>query len=217
MACLKEIVLPETGISSAFYASDIVCALVLNLNTPLLDSNLWTLWNSKQQMCSNLSVLMLWYHFPLCFSSCTCFSHRTWLTEVSLCQPFPSVYIAFLSCPPSFLVYSLPSQLSFFYFWPLCTRPLPIIFCFTPSFEMGGQEAGKVCVSEQSSCEAANPPLTCWAPDGASGGAAWTAQQEDLIPLPLALDLPRYHDGYEWTAGPKREKDPGGAALSLSG
>lgn len=79
---------------------------------------------------------MLWYHFSL-HVSCTCFSYSTLQIEVSFWQPLPSVYTAFLSCPPSFFVYSLSSQLSFLYLWPLCTRPLPIIFWFTPSFEMG--------------------------------------------------------------------------------
>lgn len=159
---------------------------------------------------------MLWYHFSL-HVSCTCFSYSTLQIEVSFWQPLPSVYTAFLSCPPSFFVYSLSSQLSFLYLWPLCTRPLPIIFWFTPSFEMGGWEAGKVCVSEQSSSEAVNPPLACWAAGGASGGAAWTGQQEDLILLPLSLVLPRCLHVCEWTAGAKREKDPGEAALSLTG
>lgn len=54
----------------------------------------------------------------------------------------------------------------------------------------GGTGGWQGVCSEQSSCEAANPALICWVPDGASGGAAWTGQQEDLIILPLALVLP---------------------------
>lgn len=99
--CLKEIALPETGIYSAFYVSDIVCALTLNLNTSLLASNLWTVWNSKDHMCSNLSVLMLWYHFALHFISCTCFSCRTLKIEVSLTAlPF---HLHCFSLLPSFI------------------------------------------------------------------------------------------------------------------
>ena len=86
-------------------------------------------------------------------------------------------------------------------------------FWFTPSFEMGG-EAGRLGVSEQGICEAANPPLT-WAADAASRGAAWTWQPEDLFLLPLALVLLWCPDVYERPAGAKRVKEPGDIALSL--
>lgn len=70
---------------------------------------------------------------------------------------------------------------------------------------MGG-EVGKVSVSELGICEAANPPLTCWAGDAASRGAAWTWQQEDLILLPLALVSLQWPDVYERAAGAKKKR-----------